>query len=58
MSDARNPRQLKYPGINEVADKLKVDRTHLWHVLEGQRESRSLLERVRRLNLNCELNQY
>jgi hypothetical protein len=34
-----------------VATQLGVERSHLWRVLTGQRESRQLLTRVKQLGL-------
>jgi hypothetical protein len=40
-------RRTKYPGICRAAFTLGVSREHLWRVLEGDRESRSLMRRYR-----------
>ena len=53
---ASNRRRKVFPGINKVADDLDVERTHLYRVLTGQRESKSLMARVRALNLPWKLN--
>ena len=42
-------REVKYPGIMRDARELGVSRTQLWYVLEGERESKSLLRRYRAL---------
>ena len=34
-----------FPGIGNHADQLGVNRIHLWKVLTGRRESRSLMAR-------------
>jgi hypothetical protein len=39
----------KYLGIITDAATLGVERTHLWRVLSGQRQSKSLLARYRKL---------
>ena len=36
---------VRYPGISRHAAELGVRREHLWMVLTGRRESRSLLSR-------------
>lgn len=41
----RRARRVRFAGIGEAAQALGVDRTHLWRVLTGQRQSRSLLRR-------------
>ncbi|MCL1920844.1 MAG: hypothetical protein FWG50_07170 [Kiritimatiellaeota bacterium] len=38
---------LAYPGIARHAEALGVERTHLWRVLTGRRESRSLISRYK-----------
>lgn len=43
------PGRVKYVGIVADAKKLGVRREHLWLVLDGQRQSRSLLARYRAL---------
>ena len=35
----------RFPGITEAARRLGVDRSHLWRVLAGRRESRALSAR-------------
>jgi hypothetical protein len=44
----RNKRT-RYPGISEHARTLGVSRPHLWMVLQGQRQSRRLMECYRKL---------
>lgn len=44
----RNDRT-RYPGISEHAKRLGVSRPHLWMVLQGQRQSRRLMVRYRKL---------
>lgn len=39
----------RFPGITEAARRLGVDRSHLWRVLAGRRESASLSRRYREL---------
>jgi hypothetical protein len=41
----RNRRRVKYVGIVSDAAALAVSREHLWQVLSGRRESKSLLAR-------------
>lgn len=36
---------MRFAGIGEAAQALGVDRTHLWRVLTGRRQSRSLSAR-------------
>jgi hypothetical protein len=48
-STGKNTRRAKYKGITRHARQLGVSRPHLWQVLEGYRESRSLMDRYRRL---------
>ena len=36
---------MRFPGISQAARTLGVSRTHLWYVLTGRRQSRSLLAR-------------
>jgi hypothetical protein len=40
---------LRFPGICAAAKELQVERTHLYRVLSGQRESRRLKEAYRKL---------
>lgn len=41
--------KVRFPRIARDAAALGVDRTHLWRVLTGRRESASLLRRYRAL---------
>lgn len=61
MKTKRNPKRQpaaarraapRFPGIAREAAALGVDRTHLWRVLTGRRESRSLLRRHAELVAN------
>lgn len=36
-----------YLGIGDEAERLGVSRTHLWMVLKGQRQSKSLSKKIR-----------
>ncbi|MGI5868660.1 MAG: hypothetical protein ACOX9C_04340 [Kiritimatiellia bacterium] len=42
-------RVVNFPGIGKHAEQLGVSRPHLWMVLTGRRESRSLMERYEQL---------
>ena len=42
-------RTVRFPGISQAARTLGVSRTHLWYVLTGVRESRSLTRRYEAL---------
>jgi DNA-binding phage protein len=46
----------RFPGINQVAEQLGVERTHLYRVLIGSRTSKRLLSQVRALGLPWKLN--
>jgi hypothetical protein len=37
----------RYVGIKEEAERLGVNRIHLWQVLSGKRQSARLMKRVR-----------
>ena len=52
---ASNPRRKLFPGINEVAEKLGVDRTHLYRVFIGDRVSKRLVADVRALGIKWKL---
>ena len=45
----RKDRPTRYPRIGQHAQALGVSRTHLWCVLKGERQSRSLTARYRAL---------
>jgi len=49
-SSPRRARRVRFAGIGEAAAALGVERTHLWRVLTGQRQSRSLLARYEALD--------
>lgn len=42
---AAGPSRVRFPNIRADAAALGVERSHLWRVLTGRRESRSLLRR-------------
>ena len=42
---AARPSRVRFPNIRADAAALGVERSHLWRVLTGRRESRSLLRR-------------
>lgn len=47
--NTRRRRVINFPGIGNQADQLGVNRIHLWKVLTGRRESRSLMARYEQL---------
>jgi len=50
--EAKSPlpnRTIRYPSIGADAKKLGVHRVHLWQVLTGRRQSKSLLRRYHTL---------
>lgn len=49
-SKSEKPRRaVRFKGICAQAEELGVDRIHLWKVITGRRESRSLLARYQSL---------
>lgn len=42
-------REVRFPGIQRHSQHLGVTREHLWQVLMGRRQSRSLIERYTQL---------
>jgi hypothetical protein len=49
-SGKAKPRRVIHRGICAAAAELGVNRTHLWLVLSGRRQSRRLSERYAKLN--------
>jgi DNA-binding phage protein len=43
------PKARRFRGITKAARELGVDRTHLYRVLKGQRQSRALIRRYKAL---------
>ena len=46
--------RIVWRNINIAADRLKVNRGHLSHVLKGHRVSKSLLEKMAKMNIIIE----